>query len=373
MKVYLSDIKKFIGRKSKLKREVLAYLKEIYNSPNTNKFEVAITRYVKEGLLFCSKPITFSYGEYALSCGRNHDYTKYYPIIQKHTDGLSIVLNILTKGCKYISLFNLRKLLVIDNSNENQFQKVKDMLYQLVDNLNFNNEYCYVNLPVKNDDQDLYEKNRDRILYTVIKKHEKENIIFGHSVYYKTAHCNNITAAYLSFDAYSKSTIFSDSDTTITYLVYDFAIDGNYSVKEARCFSNRFKKLARRLGCKIVPISIFATANKETLDYVKSNGIIIMDFKSILGRDYNILLGKISQFDKNIYSIDDFDFVLKTVSQYEQFDSIKGGLFEHLCAAILYSYKQDGTEIICNYPLKGETNNVNIAQFDIVLKNQIIP
>ena len=369
MKSYLSDIKSFIGRGAKLNSEVTDFLTNKYNSENPKKFNVVISRYVKDGLLFCSKPLTFGNGEYAISSGRKHDYSKYLPLIRQKLPGLSIVINILKNGCGYISLFNLKKILVIDTNNNDQFEKVKEILIKTLGNISFDNKYCYIKKPTDNDKQNLYEKNRDRILYLILNKHESENIIFGHSVYYKTLKYDNISAAYLVFDAYSKSSVFQEGRNMRTYLVYDFAIEGEYSISEAHSFVERCKKLSKRMKCKVVPISIFETADKKTISYLKENGIVFMNFDSIFGKNSKNILNKMSSIDKSEYEFDNFDYVLRVVNEYEQFDSIKGGLFEHLCAAILKKLRNNfKTKIDCNFHLKGNDNNVDIAQFDIVVE-----
>ena len=298
-----------------------------------------------------------------------HDYEKYYPLINKELFGLSQVLYILRNGCGYISIFNLKKLLVLDSNDSKKMEKTFNILSLLLPNLKKNNDYIFLKKPNESDDQMLYEKNRDRILYSIINKHEKENIIFAHSVYYKTIKYNKISLAYLCFDAYSGLNVFQEESKTKSFIVYDFAVDGKYSINEAKSYIERIKKLAKRLSCKIVPICIFEFANQKTINYLRNNAVVILDFKSILGNDYSEFLRRMSLIDKKDYSYDNFIYVLSIVSKYEQFDSIKGGLFEHLCAAMLKEYvNNDSTTIECDFHLKGDLNNRDTAQFDIIIK-----
>lgn len=363
---FLKDIKQIIGRNSALSSDILFQLAKKYPGRSISSLKTALSRHLSKGDLFSSSPLTFKNGEYAISYGRTHNFEKYLPLIKRELPELYFVIDTIQSGCGYMSIFNIKKILAIENY---QIDKYKNILKKLINNLCFNKNYFYVKSQNENDEQSLYEKNRDRLLYTLISRHEKQNLIFAHSIYYKTKDYMDLSLANLSFDAYSKSTALQANDAQSVYLLYDFAINGNYSLPEAIAYSKRIAKLAKKTGAKIVPLSIFNEAADEVVSFLKTKGIILIDFKSILGPKTNQILKKISQLDMGKYKCELFNYILKYLSEFDQFDSIKGGLFEHLCFAILNKYKTNPNTIMqTNYLLRKENNKKIEAQYDIYLK-----
>ena len=364
-------IVKLLKNKAMLSIDIINDLLIRFPDINKNTIKSMILR---SKLLRSSKPKTFAYNSYAYTLKTNRNYAVLFDRLEENNvSAIKYLSGILSRRGAFLSIFTFKKILDIKDKNDALVKKKIEILKHYKNAISFNNgiicpysENAYINT-----NTNFYNKQRMRLLAAkiLLYKHNSMNLIMIKRSNYLSIRGNELLYPKplynIYFDAYSQAVSYINKDNVRSYVVYDFAIEEEYSETECKSFINRVFRL-RKYGLFVIPICVYKKISIKAKLLIKSHGIIGISHSSFLGKEGDDLLNDIININNDEVgncSSEMVDNIITSVDKIGIFEQTKGYLFEYICYRILKTYYGDSVKrnVVC----KGSGGNK--AQFDIVV------
>lgn len=316
-----------------------------YNSANARKI---ISRFVKKGLIFRSNGLIFKNGSFGLS--NENDNKAFYCLLEANKTYLFVLLNLLLAGPMYeneiIKIANCSY-----NTQKRSFKKVINEIKLFYADLESTDNIYYIKSKISDFNKEKYiyiakQTKKERVLIAIMQNHNCSNLI-NNGYYY--ANRNGFSPNFMGykFDGVAFSQSVCKNKERCTFL-YDIDIVLPYSLNRAKLFYEKISNVIS--SCKnnekcigvIVCGDIVQKEKDPFLSYIKSKGLIYIKTASLLGANFEYILGKLEELDnisdnckeRTLDIIDDIGNKMNRIPE-ENLGNLKGELFEFIVASIV--------------------------------------
>ena len=344
--------------------------------PNENKNTIK-SMILRSKLLRSSAPMTFDNGCYAYTLKVNRNYSELFlKLANDDINTIKFIKNILNEEHSFLSLFSFNKLLQIKYGNLSLMNTKIDVLRFYKDTIEVKDGFIYSNANIRfiNQNSEFFNRQKTRLLVAkiLLYKHNSENLIeIKKANYLGMTSCSGVfhfpkPLFNIYFDAYAKTPSYVKDLNKLSYAVYDFAINDEYSYVECKSFISRVLKL-KAYGAIVIPICVYKTIKPNVKELLKSSGIIGIKYSSFLGKGYEDILNDLNTINSENdldFSFDQFKKLISSLDQIDLLEQTKGYLFEYACYRFLNDYY--GVRPVRNVVVPKKDDNPG-AQFDMII------